>query len=511
MASDVILGDRTAPLALLSGEFLLVGATGVLRTNANAVVTSGQGVDIDNLGLIFSLDNGIVLDGSAPVDVLADIRNSGTIIGQSAGISGTEFGILSIVNDGTIRGGFRGITLTDAFAPRDLLSLVNNGTISGSTHGVLVEGGAIQQFVNTGTITATAGFAVLLSGIGGDAVVVNTGVMSGESAFQAATSASVAVTLVNTGALIGNVRFGAGPDLFDGRGGITSAAVQMGLGADTLYAGSGSGRFEGNEGNDLLVGSAAGNVLLGDADNDTLLGGAGDDNLQGGAGLDEIDGGEGNDIVRGGPGADIMDGGLGHDLLDYGLSTGVNASLETGEGFSADAAGDAFTGFEDIAGGSGKDTLTGDGFANRLYGRSFDDLLVGGGGNDRLLGQDGNDTLDGGLGADVLIGGSSADRFRFSATTHSPSVAGQRDRIVDFVRVEGDRIDLSLIDANLTLAGNEAFAFVAGAFTAAGQVRAIVSGGVFVVQGNTDANLATIELSILVTAANALNGTDFIL
>jgi Ca2+-binding RTX toxin-like protein len=285
----------------------------------------------------------------------------------------------------------------------------------------------------------------------------------------------------------------------------------MGLGADTVYAGSGAGRFEGQEGDDLLVGSAAGNVMLGDAEDDTLLGGAGDDNLQGGNGLDEIDGGEGNDVVRGGTGADVMEGGLGRDLLDYALSIGVNVSLATGEGLFGDAAGDVFSGFENIAGGSGRDTLTGDGFANTLYGRSFDDILAGAGGNDHLLGQDGNDTLDGGFGADILRGGLGADRFRLSATTHSPNVAGERDRVLDFVRAQGDKIDLSLIDANAATVGNDAFAFVAGAFTAAGQVRAIASGGTYVVQGNTDANPATIEFSMIVVAANPVAAIDFVL
>lgn len=368
--------------------------------------------------------------------------------------------------------------------------------------------------MNTGTITGAQGFGVYVESLRGDATFVNSGLISGtEASFRLLGAGSAAATLINTGTLAGTVRLGDAPDLFDGRGGITTAVVQMGLGADTLYAGSGAGRFEGQDGNDLLVGSEAANVMLGEADDDTLLGGAGDDVLQGGNGIDDIDGGEGNDVVRGGTGADVMEGGLGRDLLDHALSIGVNVSLATGEGLFGDAAGDVFSGFEDIAGGSGRDTLTGDGFANTLYGRGFDDLLAGGGGNDNLLGQDGSDTLDGGLGGDILRGGLGADRFRIADAAHSPNLAGQRDRILDFSRAEGDRIDLSLIDANAALAGNQAFAFLAGggAFTAAGQVRAVASGGTFLIQGNTDANLTTIEFSLVLVSVTTPFPVDFIL
>ncbi len=511
MASDLILTDQIKTVLLAGGQYLLVGATGVLRENADTVVVGGLNANIENLGLIFSLGNAVRLDDTlAPFGVSVDILNTGTMIGEGAGISGIDFGTISLQNSGTIRGGARGVSLSDSGGTLDSAYIVNDGSISGTEYGILIEDAALPLFVNTGTISATTGVALFLSGLGADALLQNAGVLAGTFAIDMATPNTVSVILVNTGTLFGVTRFGDGADLFDGRGGVTTAAVQMSIGADTLYAGSGSGRFEGGAGEDLLVGSETANVMLGDSENDTLLGGAGDDNLQGGAGLDEIDGGEGNDIVRGGAGADVMEGGLGRDLLDYAGSLGVNVNLATGEGTSGDAAGDAFSGFENVAGGSGRDTLSGDALANTLYGRSFDDLLSGAAGNDHLLGQDGNDTLDGGLGADILRGGFGIDVFRLSATAHSPNIAGQRDRILDFVRSDGDKIGLSLIDANTTLAGDQAFILGAGAYTAAGQLRVTPQGGgTYLVLGNTDNVFTTSEFSLIVVAANPLAAIDF--
>ncbi len=81
--------------------------------------------------------------------------------------------------------------------------------------------------------------------------------------------------------------------------------------------------------------------------------------------------------------------------------------------------------------------------------------------------------LRGGAGKDTLTGGIGGDRFVFAATGDSVTGANA-DRITDFSRAQGDRIDLSAIDANTGAAGNQAFTFIgSGAFTHhAGQLRA---------------------------------------
>jgi hypothetical protein len=68
-------------------------------------------------------------------------------------------------------------------------------------------------------------------------------------------------------------------------------------------------------------------------------------------------------------------------------------------------------------------------------------------------------------------------------------------------------IDVSTIDANDLLAGNQAFTFIGGAaFTAAGQLR--YSGGVL--QGSTNADTSA-EFEIQLTGAPILVAADIIL
>ncbi|NTW83786.1 MAG: hypothetical protein HGB36_10545, partial [Chlorobiaceae bacterium] len=71
---------------------------------------------------------------------------------------------------------------------------------------------------------------------------------------------------------------------------------------------------------------------------------------------------------------------------------------------------------ENILGGTGNDTLTGDGSANYLYGGDGADSLAGGAGNDTLAGGGGNDSLAGGASNDVLLGGAGDDTLIYDAS-----------------------------------------------------------------------------------------------
>lgn len=92
----------------------------------------------------------------------------------------------------------------------------------------------------------------------------------------------------------------------------------------------------------------------------------------------------------------------------------------------------------DVSGTSGNDTLTGDSRSNTIWGHAGSDVLTGNAGND------------------TLWGGAGPDRFVFSSTNIGT------DRIKDFAK--GDRIDLSGIDANTKLAGNQVFNFIGSAW-----------------------------------------------
>jgi Ca2+-binding RTX toxin-like protein len=148
---------------------------------------------------------------------------------------------------------------------------------------------------------------------------------------------------------------------------------------------------------------------------------------------------------------------------------------------------------------------------------AFNDSLQGGAGNDILGGNLGADRLTGGLGRDTLTGGSQADVFAFNAVLES-TVGAERDIVTDFQGAGvagGDLIDLRGIDANVSLAGDQAFAFIGvGAFSGAGQVRIVASGGDTIVAGNIDADLAAdfeIQLNGVNLALTPLQIGDFLL
>ncbi|KRB65039.1 type I secretion C-terminal target domain-containing protein [Pseudomonas sp. Root71] len=119
------------------------------------------------------------------------------------------------------------------------------------------------------------------------------------------------------------------------------------------------------------------------------------------------------------------------------------------------------------------ENLTGSNYNDKLTGNATANTLIGGAGNDTLTGGAGNDLLIGGTGLDKLYGGTGADKFDFNALSEMGLGAALRDVIGDFKTSEGDKIDLSTLDANLATVANDAFSFIgSSAFSsnAAGQV-----------------------------------------
>jgi Ca2+-binding RTX toxin-like protein len=144
-----------------------------------------------------------------------------------------------------------------------------------------------------------------------------------------------------------------------------------------------------------------------------------------------------------------------------------------------------------VIGGRGSDTLTG---------RAGHDTLVGGAGNDLLSGDGGHDALSGGLGADT---------FNFGGDYPT---AGGVDTILDFSRLDGDKIKLHSIDANTSTTTNDAFRFIGtDAFhRVAGELRYVVENGQSVVMGDVNGD-GSADFTIKVVGATTLTGSDFIL
>lgn len=111
-----------------------------------------------------------------------------------------------------------------------------------------------------------------------------------------------------------------------------------------------------------------------------------------------------------------------------------------------------------LRGGAGNDYLDGGAGDDSLYGGSGNDTLKGGGGADLLSGGDGKDLLMGGSGGDLLFGGTGADSFKYMSIAESTLL--NPDKIADFSTADGDKIDLSAIDANTLTAANDPFSYI---------------------------------------------------
>jgi Ca2+-binding RTX toxin-like protein len=269
--------------------------------------------------------------------------------------------------------------------------------------------------------------------------------------------------------------------------------IVAGGGADIVRAGEGDDFVSGQGGNDVLWGDDGDDDLLGDDGNDIIDGEEGDDNLFGGSGNDLLSGGAGGDTVFGGAGNDLFKGSLndgndtyyggemgedsGLDTLDLGFLTGaVVVDLGSGVGgrgsaVSSQGGTDTLWGVENVVTGAGADTIT---MSNAV------------------------NIVDGGAGNDVFVFGSAA--------------AAHGDTIRNFQT--GDRIDLSGIDANSTVAGNQSFQLVAGqASTAPGQIvvthETREDGEYTIVSGNTAGADNAPEFRISLSGNHTLSGSDF--
>ncbi|WP_456827820.1 hypothetical protein [Bradyrhizobium sp. USDA 4518] len=205
----------------------------------------------------------------------------------------------------------------------------------------------------------------------------------------------------------------------------------------------------------LIQTTDAPETVLGTKFNDLIRAGGGDDIIKAGVGNDVIDGGYGNDEMYGGLGNDTYlfnsPGDKAIELRNQGIDTiSSSVSLSTLPVNVENA------------------ILTGYGW-NSLVGSTAWNVLTGNSGNNTLSGGLGNDTLIGKLGKDTLTGGGGLDKMVFETLADSGVAFSTRDVINTFAH--GDKIDVSAIDANSTVAGNQPFTFVDHFSHAAGQLQ----------------------------------------
>ncbi|MBU8539802.1 calcium-binding protein [Falsiroseomonas tokyonensis] len=472
-------------------EEVVVMLSGDIFTALGNGINTGSGANIrvTTDGSIISGANGLYLQGS-----FHHVTNAGYIQAEDYGVRMTGYGL--VLNSGEITAG-------GGILSSNRLELNNSGLIQsiGSDDGGWWNGETVKvstggaSIVNTGTIASVQGTAITIGSAAGQASdVLNSGVISATEGYSALVSGAGAEHVINTGTIDGNVYLSAGNDVFDATLGQTF------------------GQVDGGNGDDTILGGATADMLFGRAGLDSITGGGGDDTLGGDAGEDTLLGGDGDDLVIGGDGADLMEGGAGLDILSYtDASVAVTVDLATGQA-EGGAEGDSFSGFEAVRGGNFDDALTGTGGTETLSGGGGGDTLSGQGGIDRLYGEAGKDWLVGGAGADFLFGGAEADTFRYLSIGDSTVAATGRDRIRDFNQAEGDRLHLWSIDADTTVSGNQAFAFIGDAAFGnhARELRFEAMGATTQVQADVNGD-GKADFAIQIMSTVTLTAADFVL
>ena len=348
--------------------------------------------------------------------------------------------------------------------------------------------------------------------------------------------------------------------------------VYAGAGDDSITAAQGNDSLRGDAGNDTLIGLGGNDTIDGGAGANLLNGGLGNDTLIARA-FDKVYGAGNDDLISVSQSLpEILDGGTGLDTLRFEGSYDITGATLTGienlnaygivsmtaaqldsfttvagysaayttaavrltQGGSVDVAlSSTLTGSFSLTGSSedetlsfnaayigqirvdagyGNDNVSGASGADSLRGDQGNDVLRGLNGNDTLIGGAGADTLVGGNGIDILTGGAGRDTFVFDTTGSSP--VATPDQITDFEgagAVQGDRIDLSAIDANGSIAGLGTFVFGS---VAQGGLSVIDSGLDTLIRGNTDAD-AAFEIVIRIidgaVLASDYTAADFVL
>lgn len=253
------------------------------------------------------------------------------------------------------------------------------------------------------------------------------------------------------GTAAGDIILGlGGDDILSG--GANNDTLKGGTGNDALKGEIGNDKLFGEAGKDSLDGGAGDDSLDGGTQNDSLLGGDGNDRLTGGANNDSMNGGDGNDTIVAGPGADSIDGGLNGpivandllqgkfpgDWLSYAdSSTGVVVDLGAPATAAGGAAGDTWTGMENLLGSNFNDTLL------AATGALPFQFVFGGAGSDIILANSGS--------GPVILRGDQGTDFLFGNSAHTDIFILQYNQGLDWVTELGNNDSFWVSKADFAL------------------------------------------------------------
>jgi trimeric autotransporter adhesin len=416
--NDKLSGPQTIqPMRLFGGD-------------GNDTLTGGQGSDL----LVGGAGNDTYVFKPATrvqTDTVVELPNQGTDTLDFSALAASDPVTVNLASITTILASHTRRTVLVGAAGE----AANFENVTGGAGNDLITGNAADNLLSgragNDTLQGGAGNDTLSGGFGNDSLVGGAG--NDTYLFQAATAGAETVTVVELA--------NQGTDTLDFSALAADNPVTVDLTSDSALAtytnctvvtgatgeSANLKRVKGGSGDDSITGNTAANYLYGGPGNDTLVGGPGNDSLVGGPGNDSLVGGTGNDVYLfkpvdpAAPETDTLVeyASEGIDTLDFSAlpaSTPVTvnlASLTTTLATHANrtvlvgAAGMAAN-FENIFGGAGDDTLTG----NAAGG-----ILEGGGGNDQIMGGSGRTLLVGGTGADTLVGGSGDDLLISGTTT----------------------------------------------------------------------------------------------
>lgn len=154
--------------------------------------------------------------------------------------------------------------------------------------------------------------------------------------------------------------------------------------------------------------------------------------------------------------------------------------------------------------------FTGSNDGETIIGNALDNFIDGGNGDDVVKGGAGNDVIRGNDGVDELLGGGGNDTFLVKRLGDSRENGGV-DTIMDFAA--GDTIDLSAIDANRELTGDQAFKLIQGDFSKTpGQLQVFYDAAAdrTVVSGNADTDVRA-EFTLWLDGEVNLTSGEFVL